>query len=174
MSFSIDLSANLAASAIWAGSAAATAWFVHWSSTDSRLTGRWEGDLTCDGSTAPHFRTHVIRCVLVLARPKARNTSGLLYYTRECTTTDKKLVRGVDELADYSCSGQTLKQVDFVLSFIRRFHKHPNGKLDYNSPSYDFNMNLAGRFARHPKLHVKTRIPNGALFDDWSGTFQRV
>lgn len=174
MSFPEDFSTNLAATAAWATGAAASTWFLNWFSIDSKLTGRWEGSLTCSCPNVPEFRTHVIHCVLVLARPKSRDTSGLLYYTRECTKSDKHLVRGVDELTDYRCSKSNWKDLQFALCFTRQFHKHPNGKLDYNTPRYDFDMNLTGRFSRKPKIHVTTRIPNGPDHNSWVGTFQRI
>ena len=152
-SISSDLGINLAAAALWATGGASITYCARVFALDSRLSGRWEGDLECRGPSpgAAEFRTHVIRCVLVLARPIARQNSGLLYYTRECTATDTVVVRGLDELKDYSRSNGVLRAPEFTMQFTRRFHKHPDGRLDESTPAYIFRCRFAGLLARAPK-----------------------
>lgn len=168
-----DIGVNLAANAVWAFGGAGIVLGARVFALDARLSGRWEGDLECSGALAQELRTHVIRCVLVLARPIARQNSGLLYYTRECTTTDKVLVRGLDELKDYKRSNGAFRAPEFTMQFTRRFHKHPDGHLDESTPAYLFRCRLAGLLSRAPKLYIETDIPNERHPDVWKGVFQK-
>lgn len=172
-SVSTDIGVNLAANAVWALGGASIVLGARIFAFDAKLSGRWEGDLECISALCPDLRTHVIRCVLVLARPISRQNSGLLYYTRECTASDKVLVRGLDELKDYKRTNGPFRAPQFTMQFTRRFHKHPDGRLDETTPAYLFRCRFAGLFASAPKLYVETDIPNDRQPDVWKGVFQK-
>jgi hypothetical protein len=141
---------------------------------DHRLTGRWEGDLECTNKNATESRTHVIRCILVLARPIARPNSGLLYYQKECTATDKILVRGLDELKKYKRVKGYFRPKEIAMEFTRRFHKYPSGEVDESAEAYKFQGKFEGLFSRAPALDVETRIKNNKNGSDvWCGTLQK-
>lgn len=99
-------------------------------SADARLTGRWEGELSPQGDASAEFRTHVIRWVLVLARPARSSNCGLLHYRRECTAESRIIAQGLDQLLDYTSSSAILpKRCNLVIG--RVFHKRADGDIDY-------------------------------------------
>lgn len=134
--------------------------------TDSRLTGRWDGDLAPQGNAGEEFPTHVIRWQLVLAKPSRQQNCGLLYYRRECTATGVVIAQGMDELRDYYSErrymGRTCK-----LQFARVFHKRGDGSVEYANRLYDVRLTFDGRAAR--KVKIGTEIVNGASRDAWAG-----
>lgn len=137
-------------------------------SLNARLTGRWEGDLTCPQSTDPDVRGHVIHCIIVLARPANRQNSGLLYYRRHDPSSGKNIVEGVDELHDLQkCPDSTTKE--FIVAFTRRLHKYADNRIDTSDTKYAFRSRLDSN-----KLYATTEIPNcSKAHDTWEGCFHK-
>ncbi len=173
MAITTDLAVNLAASAIWAVAGIAVGYASRAYDLDTRLTGQWEGDLTCENRQNLEFQSHVIHCVLVLARPSASRTSGLLYYNRECFATRTTITRGVDALADLKRAEGSFRTPEFNMKVVRRFHIN-DGNLDESPKPYDFKIRFP-RFERVPALQVQTEIAckNGMRRDTWTGVFQK-
>lgn len=138
---------------------------------NNRLSGRWEGDLECKNENG-RLKSYVMRCVLVLARPIARPNSGLLYYQIECTSTDKIIIRGLDELKGYKAIGYFFP-TEINMDFIRRFHKLPSGDIDESERGYHFRCKFDGFFSRAPRLEIITNVERGESSETWFGTFQK-
>ncbi len=136
---------------------------------DVRLSGRWEGDFTCSTHSYP---THVIHCVMVIARPSVRPNSGLLYYTRECSKEAKIIIRGMDELQKYSVRRRKLG-CDINMSFVRRFQKNRDETIDYSESIYDFECTCDTLLKINPLLNVRTHIRGQTAVDIWEGILQK-
>lgn len=165
----IDIGVGALDSMVAAGIGAAASTLIRMADPDVRLSGRWEGDFTCSTHSYP---THVIHCVMVIARPSVRPNSGLLYYTRECSKEAKIIIRGMDELRKYSVKRRKLG-CDISMSFVRRFQKNPDESIDYSESIYDFECICDTLLKINPSLNVKTHIRSPTTVDIWEGVLQK-
>jgi hypothetical protein len=170
--FGVDLAVRVTASVTAALLGWAAASLIRWIGINRILTGRWEGDLTCS-EFSDENKSHIIHCILVLARPQHGENSGLLYYQRECTKTGAFLQRGVDEFTDYQRFSSGLQRRRFRMIFVRRMHEYPNKTIDDRPAQYIFDCVIANAFSRGPKLLVQTQIQHGSRRDTWVGNLQK-
>lgn len=169
-----EVGMNLIASGIAALGGSGVTMATRFVLLDSRLTGRWEGELRCDDDVANRSKTHVIRCIMILARPIARENSGFFYYQRECTHKDIIMVRGLDELTKYEKIGRAIRNPEIEMIFTRKFHKEPHGETDDTPAGYRFNCKMNNLLSRAPKMQVSTQIPTyDGKQNNWSGIFQK-
>ena len=143
---------------------------------DARLPGRWEGELFCD--ERPDLNSHGIRCTLVLARPRTRPNSGLLYYDRQCCVQGLCIARGVDELQTYKRAFWTLPPAKFTMVFTRRFHYDYVKKLVYALEPYTFSCKFGRVLRGSPTMDVEVELKagelSGRLSDTWKGVFTKI
>ena len=153
----VSIGTGVISNAVWA---AITLFRLH--SLGVRLTGRWEGKLTC---SEEGISDEVLDCVLVLALPANRQLSGLIYYRRHNTRNAQTLGEGLDQLHDWKQSRK-----GFSLDFIRIFHKCKKINFDISSAKYIFHCNITGG-----KLYIETDIPNCSTkaSDKWQGCFKK-
>lgn len=172
MSFIPDVGVGALGSLVGTGIGVVASTLFRAVNPNDRLSGRWEGDLECKNPDG-RLKSHVMRCVIVLARPIARPNSGLLYYQIECTSTDKIIIRGLDELKGYKAIGHSLFPTGITMDFIRRFHKLPSGDIDESERRYRFHCKFDGVFSRAPRLEIITNVERGESSETWFGTFQK-
>lgn len=168
-----DIVAGLVTTAISGSVGMAAVKAAAYISLDSKLCGRWEGNLHRNKEASIEFPTHVIKCVMVLARPASRQNSGLLYYTRKCTSQDLTLVSGLNELQDYKKDGSTLRNIRFTMEFTRTFHRHLDERVDTSPSATTLACRLEGITNCAPKLYVQTKVPNADTENTWSGVFRK-
>lgn len=169
MAFVENLSLNMLSSTLFAMLAAVSGYAYRSIRFEQKITGKWEGRLTC---STPRYRSHSIKCTLVLASPKSKSQSGFLYYRRQCTERNQLLVVGIDSLEwlEIRKNGR-VKQ--FSMQFARELHKHPNDRLDYSHSTYLARCRLRKGSNRTLAIEFSTEIPGEAGPDSWSGIFQK-
>jgi hypothetical protein len=168
----LEFAMHFVAYASSAGAGAILTNLYHAFNLGGRLSGRWIGDLECQSKGDPKYSSHVIHCMLVVARPIGGRSSGLLYYDRQCHATNMIITRGVDELKDYSRLNNAFSTPQFTMDFVRRFHYEAVGTNQSPRP-YHFRCSFPRIFSRST-LRIQTQIESTTTgLDIWTGLFRK-